>query len=138
MGFSVGRFIFVAIPFILTLVTLAGLLLTFTGNVSTNSIAQRYSFLQIVQKTKGSILTIGMWNLCNHVTGGGGTACIPTKSAWFFDPLDEWPVDQDIINNFPNVSNRASPALTHPSLGLTQALLRLSKTLQRPSMPTGR
>lgn len=62
---SASRVIFVSIPFLLTLGTLVGVLLTFTGNVSSNTIAQYFHFLEV--NTSGipdldAFYTVGLWN----------------------------------------------------------------------------
>lgn len=75
---SAARIVFVSIPFLLTIGTLAGLLLTYTGNTSTNSIAQTFWFFGIdtskaqYASTSGASTTtlqnlpgwyvVGLWN----------------------------------------------------------------------------
>lgn len=69
---SASRIVFVSIPFLLTLATIAGLTLTYTGNISTNSIAQTFWFFGL-DTSKAHLAT----------SEGAGTTILENLPGWY-------------------------------------------------------
>ena len=111
--------IFVSVPFLLTIGTLVGLLLTYTGNISDNSIAQTFWFFGI-DTSKAQYATVsgastttlpnlpgwyvvGLWNYCSGPSSSTTPSfCSNPTFGYFFNPIKVFDLPSDVVNMIPS------------------------------------